>query len=235
MAENIVLSVQLNGADAALAQLTQLDSVVTRLKANRNVKISVNARSLATAATNAQTLNTNLSQVTQNAKAMGNTGAQGVQKTGAAIQKASRNAESFNTGMGNVVLTMAKFRLASAAINLVATGFKEAFAEMKRVDSEMVTIRKVTGFTADEMERLSQNAYSLEFFICHIFNYIAIKGELKRKRQYKIENNELVELKGVDVVEIDELIEELKNTNEEWIIVGEAVYKYEEKIKKNTT
>ena len=28
-----------------------------------------------------------------------------------------------------------------------------------------------------------------------------------------------------------ELIEELKNTNEEWIIVGEAVYKYEDKIK----
>lgn len=161
MAENIVLSVQLNGADAALAQLTQLDSVVNRLKANRNVKISVNARSLATAANNAQTLNTNLSQVTQNAKTMGTTGAQGVQKTGQAIQKASRNAESFNTGMGNVVLTMAKFRLASAAINLVATGFKDAFAEMKRVDSEMVTIRKVTGFTADEMERLSQNAYSL--------------------------------------------------------------------------
>ena len=161
MAENIVLSVQLQGADVALAQLSALDQVLTHIKANRNVKISVNARSLATAATNAQTLNTNLSQVTQNAKAMGNTGAQGVQKTGAAIQKASRNAESFNTGMGNVVLTMAKFRLASAAINLVATGFKEAFAEMKRVDSEMVTIRKVTGFTADEMERLSQNAYSL--------------------------------------------------------------------------
>ena len=28
--------------------------------------------------------------------------------------------------------------------------------------------------------------------------------------QYKFENNKLVELKGVDVVEIDELIEELK-------------------------
>lgn len=161
MAENIVLSVQLQGADVALAQLTQLDQVLNHIKANRNVKISVNARSLATAANNAQTLNTNLSQVTQNAKTMGTTGAQGVQKTGQAIQKASRNAESFNTGMGNVVLTMAKFRLASAAINLVATGFKDAFAEMKRVDSEMVTIRKVTGYTADEMERLSQNAYSL--------------------------------------------------------------------------
>lgn len=161
MAENIVLSVQLQGADVALAQLSALDQVLTHIKANRNVKISVNARSLATAANNAEKLNTNMTQVTNTAKTMGTTGAQNVQKTGQAIQKASRNAESFNTGMGNVVLTMAKFRLASAAINLVATGFKDAFAEMKRVDSEMVTIRKVTGYTADEMERLSQNAYSL--------------------------------------------------------------------------
>ena len=161
MAENIVLSVQLQGADVALAQLTQLDQILSHIKANRNVKITVNARSLATAANNAQTLNTNLTQATNAAKTMGTTGTQGVQKTGQAIQKASKNAESFNTGMGNVVLTMAKFRLASSAINLVATGFKEAFKEMKNVDSEMVTIRKVTGFSADEMERLSKNAYSL--------------------------------------------------------------------------
>lgn len=161
MAENIVLSVQLNGADTALAQLTQLDSVVNRLKANRNVKVSVNARSLATAANNAEKMNTNLSQVAQTAKQVGTTGAKSVEQAGKAVQTASRNAESFNNGMGNVLLTMAKFRLASAAINLVATGFKDAFAEMKRVDSEMVTIRKVTGYTADEMERLSQNAYSL--------------------------------------------------------------------------
>lgn len=49
--------------------------------------------------------------------------------------------------------------------------------------------------------------------------------------QYKFENNEIVELKSVDVVEIDDLLEELSQTNEEWIIVGEAVYKYEDKIK----
>lgn len=161
MAENIVLSVQLNGADAALAQLSALDQVLTHIKANRNVKISVNARSLATAAGNAEKLNTNMTQVAQTAKKVGTTGAKSVEQAGKAVQTASRNAESFNTGMGNVLLTMAKFRLASAAINLVATGFKDAFAEMKRVDSEMVTIRKVTGYTADEMERLSQNAYSL--------------------------------------------------------------------------
>lgn len=49
--------------------------------------------------------------------------------------------------------------------------------------------------------------------------------------QYKFENNEVVELKNIDVVEIDDLIEELQNSKEDWIIVGEAVYKYEDKIK----
>ncbi|MCH1959001.1 tRNA (adenosine(37)-N6)-threonylcarbamoyltransferase complex dimerization subunit type 1 TsaB [Romboutsia hominis] len=49
--------------------------------------------------------------------------------------------------------------------------------------------------------------------------------------QYKYENGKLVELKGVDVVEIDDLLEELSNSNEDWILVGEAVYKYEDKIK----
>ena len=49
--------------------------------------------------------------------------------------------------------------------------------------------------------------------------------------QYKFENNKLVEIKSADVVEIDELLEELKSSNEEWILVGEAVYKYEDKIK----
>ncbi len=49
--------------------------------------------------------------------------------------------------------------------------------------------------------------------------------------QYKYENNELIEIKPIDVVEIDDLIEELASSNEEWIVVGEAVYKYEDKIR----
>ena len=160
MAENIVLSVQLNGADAALAQLTQLDQVLSHIKANRNVKVSVNARSLATAAGNAEKLNTNMTQVTQTTQKVGTAGAKSVEKAGKAVQTASRNAESFNNGMGNVLLTMAKFRLASGAINLVATGFKDALGEMKQVDSELATIRKVTGRTAEEMEKLGDSAYS---------------------------------------------------------------------------
>lgn len=161
MAENIVLGVQLSGAEAALAQLTQLDQVLNHIKANRNVKITVNARSLNTAAQNAQTLNTNLSQATNTARTLGTSGSQAGNQAGKALQGASRNAESFNNGLGNVVLTMAKFRLASSAINAVGTAFKDAWQEMKRVDSEMVNIRKVTGFAADELNRLSKNSFSL--------------------------------------------------------------------------
>ena len=161
MAENIVLSVQIQGAEVALAQLNRLDQVLTRIRANRNVQINVNARGLANAANNAARLNQNLANIQSNTQRIGNQGAQNIRNAGNAAGAASRNAESFNTGLGNVVLTMAKFRIASAAINLVVKGFKEAFSEMKAVDSEMVNIRKVTGFTADEMERLSKNAYSL--------------------------------------------------------------------------
>lgn len=161
MAENVVLSVQLSGADAAIGQLTQLDALLKSVKASGKVNVSVNSKGLATAAADAEKLSTGLSNAGSAAKQMGGAGAKGVNAASDALGKASRNAESFRLGMGSVVANMAKFRIASAAINLVATGFKEAFAEMKRVDSEMVTIRKVTGFTADEMERLSQNAYSL--------------------------------------------------------------------------
>lgn len=161
MAENIVLGVKLDGASEALAQLTQLDQVLAHIKTNRNVKISVNSKSLATAANNAQTLNTNLSNAANNAKTLGTSGAKNVQNTGKSLQVASRNAESFRNGIGSTILTMAKFRLAAAAINLVVTGFEDAFKEMKNVDSEMVTIRKVTGYAADQMARLSNNAYSL--------------------------------------------------------------------------
>lgn len=49
--------------------------------------------------------------------------------------------------------------------------------------------------------------------------------------KYKFENNEIVELQNIDVIEIDELLKELSSSNDEWILVGEAVYKYEEKIK----
>lgn len=161
MAENVVLSVQLQGAELAIAQMTQLDGLVKSLKSSRNVNLNVNSRSLGTAAANAEKLSSNLSGATASAQKLGTTGAKSVTATGEAIGKASRNAESFRIGMGSVLVNMAKFRLASTAINLVANAFTGAVKEMKAVDTELVNIRKVTGFANDEIQKLTKSAYSL--------------------------------------------------------------------------
>lgn len=80
----------------------------------------------------------------------------------------------------------------------------------------------------NSVELLAGNMNLSEKKICSILD--AQKTQVYMG-QYKYENNELVEIKAVDVVEIDDLLEELSNSDEEWIIVGEAVYKYEDKIK----
>ena len=161
MAENVILNVQLNGAEAAIVELTKLDEVLSRVKANKAVKIKVTQGGLASAATNAEKLSAGLSGAAQSAQQMGGNGTKAVNTANTALQKTSRNAESLRLGMGSVIGSMLKFRVASTAINMAATAFKDAFTEMKNVDTELVNIRKVTGFTNAEIEKLSKNAYSL--------------------------------------------------------------------------
>lgn len=48
--------------------------------------------------------------------------------------------------------------------------------------------------------------------------------------KYIVEENKSKELEEIRIMPIDDLLEELSATNEEWVIVGEAVYKYKEKI-----
>ncbi len=46
-------------------------------------------------------------------------------------------------------------------INQVYESISDAYSELKNVDSEMVNIRKVTGKSADEMERLEKSSYKV--------------------------------------------------------------------------
>lgn len=161
MAENIVLSVSLRGAETVIPKLTEIDNLLTSIRQKQAIKIQVSAPGLTKAANNAQKLATNLKNAAGQSTVIGNQGAKNLNNAGNAARNASRNAESFNNGMMSVVGTMFKFRLASSAINLVITGFKDAFKEMKAVDSEMVNIRKVTGFAADEIKSLSKDAFAL--------------------------------------------------------------------------
>lgn len=48
--------------------------------------------------------------------------------------------------------------------------------------------------------------------------------------KYMIEENKSKALEDIGIMPIDDLLEKLSATEEEWVIVGEAVYKYKEKI-----
>ena len=80
----------------------------------------------------------------------------------------------------------------------------------------------------NSLEILAGNMNLCDKKICSILD--AQRNQVYTGR-YKFENGSIVEIQPVDVVEIEKLLEEISKDNEEWILVGEAVYKYQDKIK----
>lgn len=103
------------------------------------------------------------------------------------------------------------------------TGLRIGMATAKAISH----VNKLPIVAVNSLELLAGNMNLCEKNICSILD--AQRTQVYTGR-YKFEGGKLVNIKSVEVIEIDLLIEELKNTNEEWIIVGEAVYKYLDKI-----
>ncbi len=59
----------------------------------------------------------------------------------------------------NVYLKMLQWQIMGTIVSKTIGAFRDAIATMKAVDDEMVTVRKVTGFTAEQMEELRDRAY----------------------------------------------------------------------------
>ena len=59
----------------------------------------------------------------------------------------------------NVYLKMLQWQVMGTIVSKTIGAFKDAISTMKAVDDEMVTVRKVTGFTAEQMEELRDRAY----------------------------------------------------------------------------
>ena len=80
----------------------------------------------------------------------------------------------------------------------------------------------------NSLEVLAANMNLCDKKICSILD--AQRNQVYTGR-YHYEGTKLVEIKEIGIQPIDELLEELAQSKEEWILVGEAVYKYEDKIK----
>ena len=59
----------------------------------------------------------------------------------------------------NVYLKMLQWQVMGTIVSKTIGAFRDAISTMKAVDDEMVTVRKVTGFTAEQMENLRDLAY----------------------------------------------------------------------------
>lgn len=59
----------------------------------------------------------------------------------------------------NVYLKMLQWQVVGTIVSKTIGAFRDAISTMKAVDDEMVTVRKVTGFTAEQMEELRDRAY----------------------------------------------------------------------------
>lgn len=79
------------------------------------------------------------------------------------VQKGTKEMTEKNGLLGdsftNVYLKMLQWQVVGTIVSKTIGAFRDAISTMKAVDDEMVTVRKVTGFTAEQMEKLRDRAY----------------------------------------------------------------------------
>ena len=85
--------------------------------------------------------------------------AQSVKSVGTAAKESSGFAGLMGDSFGRVAAKMALWQVMGNAIAGLKRSFTEALETMKDVDDEMVTIRKVTGATTEELNKIEKQAY----------------------------------------------------------------------------
>ena len=104
------------------------------------------------------------------------------------------------------------------------TGLRIGMATAKAI----AHVNDIPVIGVNSLEALAANMNLCDKKICSILD--AQRNQVYTGR-YQYEGTKLVEIKEIGIQQIDELLEELAQSGEQWILVGEAVYKYEDKIR----
>lgn len=182
MADNIQLKVQYSDG-GALTSLTKINEFADKLSGKTlSIKVDVSGleklnKQNVTALNSVARLTTAISkQTAEEAKleaAKSKVIAATAQQTAADAKlkdantratKAAHELTDATNRTGDSLLSNAKkfatWMLLGNTISGVKRAFEEALDEMKKADSELVTVRKVTGMAADELERLNKAAFA---------------------------------------------------------------------------
>ncbi|MEG0857135.1 MAG: tRNA (adenosine(37)-N6)-threonylcarbamoyltransferase complex dimerization subunit type 1 TsaB [Terrisporobacter sp.] len=103
------------------------------------------------------------------------------------------------------------------------TGLRIGMATAKA----MAHVNNIPIIGVNSLEILGENMNLCSKKICSILD--AQRNQVYTAK-YILEDNKIKEVEEVSIAQIDNLLQELEATKEEWVIIGEAVYKYKDKI-----
>lgn len=152
-----------------------------------------------------------------------------MEKTATATAKAGTAAERTAVQTETLWDKISKFGqwyLIGGAFSKLIGTFREALSTMKEVDSELVTVRKVTGFTADEMARVEEQAYKTASAYGVAANEYLESVAAFARAGYKEQSESLAELSTKTQI-VGDTTAEVAN---QFLLSVDAAYKYEGSI-----
>ena len=153
-----------------------------------------------------------------------------IKNVGKAAKKTSGFVGLMGKSFSRLTLQMATWQMLGNAIAGVKRSFVEALDTMKSVDDEMVTIRKVTGASADELEKIEKQAYkTASAYGVAADEYLQFVSGFSRAG-YGEQASALAELAAKTQIVGDTNAE----TAQQFLLSVDAAYKYQGNIEKLT-
>nr|DAJ63987.1 MAG TPA: minor tail protein [Caudoviricetes sp.] len=153
-----------------------------------------------------------------------------IKNVGKAAKETSGFADLMGKSFSRLTLQMATWQMLGNAIAGVKRSFVEALDTMKSVDDEMVTIRKVTGASKDELEKIEKQAYkTASAYGVAADEYLQFVSGFSRAG-YGEQASALAELAAKTQIVGDTNAE----TAQQFLLSVDAAYKYQGNIEKLT-
>lgn len=132
--------------DVVRTQLDQLQKDIEKIE-SKPIKVKVDASGKKAV----EDVNKAMSQTATNA----NSATVAINKVNKTLEETNKRTESLYDN----VRKFARWYIIGSVFSKLAGGFRDALKEMKAVDTELITVRKVTDMTAGELQNLTDTAY----------------------------------------------------------------------------
>lgn len=143
-----------------------------------------------------------------------------------ATKKQADATRSLTSSIQQYIEWYLRWTVVSGAFQSVISATREALSTMKAVDDELVTVRKVTGFTADEMKRVEEQAYKTASAYGVAANEYLESVAAFARAGYKEQSSALAELSTKTQI-VGDTTAEVAN---QFLLSVDAAYKYQGSI-----